>query len=117
MCFEDDEGLVKNEQLLESYLEPARFPAPLTVEGVSVCMWSWGNTIDAKIIFPLSHMTLDQMQLECSLRWQPLVAKTCSRQVPRGKNHETSSFSTGSSGLSEVAANGMESCWTLGYLG
>lgn len=40
MCFEDDEGLVKNEQLLESYLEPALFPAPLTLEGVSVCMWN-----------------------------------------------------------------------------
>lgn len=37
MCFEDDEGLVKNEQLLESYLEPALFPAPLTLEG-GVCL-------------------------------------------------------------------------------
>lgn len=52
MCFEDDEGFVKNEQLFESYLEPALLPAPFTLEGVSVCTWNWGNTIDGKIIFP-----------------------------------------------------------------
>lgn len=55
MCFEDDEGLVKNEQLFESYLEPALLPAPLTLKGVSVCTWNWATQLMGKQFF-LCHI-------------------------------------------------------------
>lgn len=117
MCFEDDEGLVKNEQLFESYLEPALLPAPLTLKGVSVCTWNWGNTIDGKTIFPLSHMTLDQMQLECSLRWQLLVAESLPKAGSKRKEPGSTLLFHMVFWALRSCLNGMESCWTLGYLG
>lgn len=53
MCSEDDECLAKNEQLLETYCSERYFLPPLNLEGVSVSIWNWDNTIDEKIIFPL----------------------------------------------------------------
>lgn len=87
----------------ESYLEPALLPAPLTLEGVSVCTWNWGNTIDGKIIFPC-HIWY-WIRCNWNVLWDGNYwwQKACPKQVPRGKNQEASSYSTWSSGLSEVA--------------